>query len=93
MLFIFGRHNNKLLHIQQPTANIRNSVALTEKKRKLKRKEILSLESIKNKKPGFITSIKTGRGITGTTAQRYKEIWKIKQLSKELFQMSVYNLI
>jgi hypothetical protein len=24
-----------------------------------------------SKKPGFITSIKTGRGITGTTAQRY----------------------
>jgi len=23
-----------------------------------------------NKKPGFITSIKTGRGITGTMAQR-----------------------
>jgi len=26
----------------------------------------------KNKKPGFITSIRTGRGITGTTIQRYK---------------------
>ncbi len=59
--------------------------------RKFKRKEILSLESIKNKKPGFITSIKTGRGITGTTAQRYKGIWKIKQLSSELFKMIVYN--
>jgi hypothetical protein len=50
-------------------------------------------ESNKNKKPGFITSIKTGRGITGTRPQRYKEIWKTKQLSRELFQKSVYNLI
>jgi hypothetical protein len=39
------------------------------------------LESNKNKKPGFITSIKTGRGITGTTAQRYKEKLKTKPCS------------
>ena len=32
------------------------------------------MESNKNKKPGFITSIKTGRGITGTALQRYQEI-------------------
>jgi len=29
----------------------------------------------RNKKPGFITSIRTGRGITGTTLQRYKIKW------------------
>jgi len=71
-------------------------IAVRTKKRikqKVKRKENIIFGDYKNKKPGFITSIKTGRGITGTTAQRYKEIWKIKQLSKELFQMSVYNLI
>jgi hypothetical protein len=31
------------------------------------------LGDIKNKKNGFITGIRTGRGITGTTAQRYKK--------------------
>jgi hypothetical protein len=38
---------------------------------KVNENKILSLEGHKNKKPGFITSIKTGRGITGTRAQRY----------------------
>jgi len=33
---------------------------------------IFETERDKNKKPGFITSIRTGRGNTGTTMQRYK---------------------
>ena len=32
----------------------------------------------RNKKPGFITSIRSGRGITGTTLQRYKIKWMKK---------------
>ncbi len=34
----------------------------------------LWMTKYKNKKPGFITSIRTGRGITGTTRQRYKKM-------------------
>jgi len=39
-------------------------------------KKKLSLKRYKNKKPGFITSIQTRRGITGTTSQRYDKYGK-----------------